>query len=400
MTSAQVARESWVQEYLRAHCFRDAPSGPTQLTFGAELELLAFDKASLQVAPIVARDALGCSIDAVRGVGRELRWRETISDKGVPLFTGPTGGTFTFEPGGQLEYATAVHRAVHSVLGELRQVEALLREYAERIGIILVATGVDPYNGAEGAPLQLGATRYRRMSQYFATIGPQGARMMRQTASLQLNIGGFATADRWVVANAITPWLIALFANASRYADADTGCASYRSETWRGVDPLRTGVFSGTDAVGDYAAFALAAPAFLLDPAALPLSAVAGEQLTDTTFATHLGTLFPEVRPRGYLELRSVDSSDHEQRCGSMAFVAGILGDTVAAREALELVGPADSRLLGRAGRDGMGDERIAALAEDLVGIATDGATRLGHDIVSEELLGSLRALSIAQPGR
>ena len=400
MTSSRDARTVWVQDYLRTHCFRDAPSGPARLTFGAELELLAFDKASLQVAPIVARDALGCSIDAVRGVGRELGWRETISDKGVPLFTGGNGGTLTFEPGGQLEYATGVHHAAHDVLAELQQVETRLREHADHIGIMLVACGVDPYNGAEGAPLQLGATRYRRMSQYFASIGPEGARMMRQTASLQLNIGGFATVDRWAAANAIAPWVIALSATSPRYAGADTGCASYRSETWRGVDSLRTGVFNGADAVSDYATFALHAPAFLLDAAAPPLAELPEQHMNQANLAAHLGTLFPEVRPRGYLEVRSPDAGDHEQRCASMAFVAGILGDDLAAREALALVGPADAELLACAGRDGMRNARIAAAAADLVRIGAEGAERLGRNIVSEELLGSLRALTGVQAGR
>lgn len=400
MTAARDARAAWVQDYLRAHCFCDAPPGPTRLTFGAELELLAFDKASLQVAPIVARDALGCSIDAVRGVGRELKWRETISEKGVPLFTGANGGSLTFEPGGQLEYATGVHHAAHDVLAELQHVEGRLREHADAIGIMLVACGVDPYNGAEGAPLQLGATRYRRMSQYFASIGPEGARMMRQTASLQLNIGGFATVDRWAVANAIAPWVIALSANSSRYADRDTGCASFRSETWRGVDSLRTGVFGGADAVGDYASFALDAPAFLLDATALPLAELGEQHMNQANLAAHLGTLFPEVRPRGYLEVRSPDAADHEQRCTSMAFVAGILGDDKAAHAALELVGLADGELLACAGRDGMRNPRIAGVTDDLVRIAAEGAERLGHDIVSDELLGSVRALGVNRAGR
>lgn len=400
MTSARVARGDWVQEYLRAHCFHAAPSGATRLTFGAELELLAFDAASLQVAPIVARDALGCSIDAVRGVGRELKWRETISDKGVPLFTGANGGTLTFEPGGQLEYASGVHLAAHDVMAELEDVEARLRDHAGRLGILLVACGVDPYNGADGAPLQVGATRYRRMSQYFSSLGTAGARMMRQTASLQLNIGGFATVDRWATANAIAPWLVALSANSARYAGGDSGCASYRSDTWRGVDPLRTGLFSGADAAGEYTAFALRAPAFLLDASAPPLSDVAEHHVTEANLAAHLGTLFPEVRPRGYLEVRSPDSADHEQRCATMAFVAGILGDPVASSAALELVGPADSELLVRAGRDGMRTPRIAEVSDDLVRIAEEGAMRLGSDVVSEELLDSLRALGLNKAGR
>ena len=252
----------------------------------------------------------------------------------------------------------------------------------------LLALGVDPLNGADAAPLQLTADRYAKMARYFATIGPDGARMMRQTASLQINIGGVSPLDRWAVANAIAPWMVALFANSPCYAGEDSGCASFRAETWRGVDPGRTGLFRGRDAVAEYAAFALDARAFLADanaPCFVDLPRV-----TDAILATHLTTLFPEVRPRGYLELRSLDALDDAGRRAAMAFVAGIVGDPVAAGEALALVGEADELLLLRAGRRGLADDTLMSKASDLMEIARAGCRRLGPAIVSEATLALL----------
>ena len=392
MTTADDARCRWVEEYIREHCFGGSSVDHGPLTFGAELELLAFDAGSRHVAPIAAHDGLGCTLDVTRDVARQLAWREAISDKGVPKFTSPEGASLTFEPGGQLEYASAVHRSVDGVLAELRGVEERLRESAERAGIMLLACGVDPYNGAAGAPLQLHAARYRQMARYFATISPAGARMMRQTASLQINIGGLSALDRWPVANAIAPWLIALFANSSRYAGAETGCASYRAETWRDVDPRRTGVFAGSDAVREYAAFTLDAPAILADESAPLLCQLDSELMSESTLAIHLTTLFPEVRPRGYLELRSLDAGDDAHRRAAMALAAGVLGDETAARDALDLIGNVDEALLRRAGQLGMRDEQLASIAKDLLGIAAAGCARLGRAIVSDEVLGSFRA--------
>ena len=392
------ARVRWIEDYVRARCFGAGRPTSGPLTFGAELELLAFDATSHAIAPIAAPHGRDCSLDVVRDVARQRSWRESISDKGVPRFTSTGGGSLTFEPGGQLEYASAVHGSVNGVITELREVEACLRESACRVGISLLACGVDPFNGAAGAPLQLDAPRYRQMAEYFATIGPDGARMMRQTASLQINIGGIGALDRWPVANAIAPWLVALFANSSRYAGHPTGCASYRADTWRGVDPRRTGVFGAEDAVRAYSAFAFAAPAFLADEAAPPFGDLPEERMSESTLATHLTTLFPEVRPRGYLELRSLDAVDDERRRCAMSLVAGVLGDDTSARDALDLVGAADSDLLCRAGRLGMRDERLASLAGDLLAIAAAGCARLGRAIVSEESLGSLRALNYGRP--
>ena len=401
VTRAADARVHWVKDYLRTRCFGAGPPPNGPLTFGAELELLAFDAARRTIAPIAARDGEGCSLDAVRDVARRRSWRETISDKGVPTFTSAGGGSLTFEPGGQLEYASAVHGSVDGVITELREVEAHLRESAERVGITLHTCGVDPFNGAESAPLQLDAPRYRRMAEYFASIGPDGARMMRQTASLQINVGGIGALKRWPVANAIAPWLVALFANSSRYAGHDTQCASYRAETWRGVDARRTGVFGAEDAVHVYTAFVLAAPAFLADDAAPPYGELGDDRISDSTLATHLTTLFPEVRPRGgYLELRSLDAGDDAHRRAAMSLVAGVLGDWDAARDALDLIGAADADLLRRAGRAGMRDERLASLAGDLLTIAAAGCARLGSEIVSEESLGSVTALNRGGPDR
>lgn len=388
MNGAARARAEWVEQVVRERCFT-APAANT-LTIGAELELLAFDASTHAIAPIFpGRDGRG-SIDVARDVGRRLSWRETISDKGVPRFASDAGGSLTFEPGGQLEYASAVHGSVDGVLRELCIVESRLRESAEMRGICLLAVGVDPFNGPDAAPLQLTADRYERMARYFAGSGPDGARMMRQTASLQVNIGGVPPLERWAVANAIAPWVVALFANSSRYADAETRCASYRAETWRGVDPSRTGVFRGRDPVREYTSFALGARAFLVDDAAPPFAGLDAAFATEPALATHLTTLFPEVRPRGYLELRSLDALDDSGRRGAMAFMAGIVADAQAAVEALELLGESDASLLLIAGRDGMAADAIAAKSAGLVEIALGGCRRLGADIVSEETVSQL----------
>jgi glutamate--cysteine ligase len=382
VSDAARARAAWVEDRVRAQCFGvDGEHAGGPLTVGAELELLAFDAGDRSVARIAGEQG---SLEVVRDVARRLGWREQRSPKGVPRFLSD-GGSLTFEPGGQLEYASGVHNSVDGVLRELCTVETALRDSASRVGITLVARGVDPFNGPDAVPLQLDADRYARMARYFATIGADGARMMRQTASLQINLGGVPLLERWSVANALAPWLVALFGNSSCYAGAPTGCASYRAETWRGVDPSRTGVFRGDDPVREYAAFALQARAFLADDTAPAFAHLDESLVTEEALATHLTTLFPEVRPRGYLECRSTDAVDTEARRTALAFTAGILGDAAAARDASALIGAADPELLRSAGRLGVRDARIHSAGGDLVGIARDGCARLGTSVVSEE---------------
>lgn len=379
--------------HLRANCFR-SPGEGAPLRFGAELELIALDKATRRVAAIHSRDGHS-TLDVARDVAAMFRWTELRSDKGAPRFIDGHGGAFTFEPGGQIEYASAVHGTIDGVIGELATVQRALEERAAERGIALLAVGVDPVNGPHDAPLQLPADRYCRMAEYFAGIGPAGARMMRQTASLQLCIGGVDPTARWRLANALAPWLVAMFANSARYAGSDTGCASYRAETWRGVDQRRTGVFQGGEPLREYAAFALAAPAFLVgagDSPPLPFAALGDDEASDAAFATHLTTLFPEVRPRGYLELRSIDSVDAAHQAAALAFAAGILCDDAASAAAMELVGEPSPSLLRTAGRAGLADSALARSVEGLVEIALAGCARLGTTIVSESVIEAARA--------
>ena len=388
MSLATRARARHVESYLRSECFR-APADGAPLRFGAELELLALDAATRRVAPIHAGDGRSTH-DVACAVAARCSWTEQRSEKGASRFLAPEGGALTFEPGGQLEYASGVHSTIDGVVGELAAVQRSLEEQAADRGIVLIAVGVDPENGAADAPLQLGAERYRRMAEYFDTIGSHGARMMRQTASLQLCIGGVDPAARWRVANAIAPWLIALFANSARYAGHDTGCASFRAETWRGVDPRRTGIFLGCDALREYAAFALGAPAFLVgagDEPVVSLGELRDGAASDADLATHLSTLFPEVRPRGYLELRSIDSVDTSQHAAAMVFAAGIIGDDVASADALELLGDPDPSLLLAAGRSALADPGLSRHAHDLLEIAIAGCVRRGTTMISEPLL-------------
>lgn len=100
-------------------------------------------------------------------------------------------------------------------------------------------------------------------------------------------------------------------------------------------------------------------------------------------WANHLTTLFPEVRPRGHLELRSIDALPPEDLVAPLALVAGIAYDPRAAAEARALVPTVDEHLLNRAARCGVYDGDIASIARDLVRIGLRGASRLGERIVA-----------------
>ena len=353
--------------------------GPTRI--GVEVECLPVRQATGRVLPLDARSGPSAT-QLLREVARRARWAEETSPFGAPRWRPSAGGLVSFEPGGQIEYASPALPTVDLLLRTVAGVLAPMHEVANGLGVALRFVGVDPCAALDDVPLQLTADRYRLMDAYFARHGTAGQTMMRQTASLQINVDlGDAPFRRWRVLNAAAPVLLAMFANSPRYAGADTGHLSWRAHLWRELDPLRTGVRGvTTDAVGEYLGFALAAP-WMFHPTAAGAYRPFGAWLADGVaslddWRTHLTTLFPEVRPRGYLELRSLDALPPAQLATPLVLVAGLLADTESLRAA-ELTLPApDPVLLRRAGRLGVHDPQLRRLAEQLADIALAGYAR------------------------
>ena len=99
----------------------------------------------------------------------------------------------------------------------------------------------------------------------------------------------------------------------------------------------------------------------------------------------HLSTLFPEVRLRGFLEVRGVDQLPRRWRAAPAVLLTGLLYDpetTTAARTLLEDVRRDLPRLQDRAVRRGLTDPLVWDLAGPLWELAMDGARRLGEDWV------------------
>ncbi|MGI9189975.1 MAG: hypothetical protein ACR2F9_07500, partial [Longimicrobiaceae bacterium] len=97
---------------------------------------------------------------------------------------------------------------------------------------------------------------------------------------------------------------------------------------------------------------------------------------------THLSTLFPEIRPKGFVEVRSPDALPPEWYVAPFVLLAGIAYDPEALRTADALLGAANTELLAAAGERGLADPRIAAKSRQLWEIAFDGCRRLGTRFV------------------
>jgi glutamate--cysteine ligase len=316
-------------------------------SMGAELELIPIRDATHKRVGIIASNDGPGSADVARDAARGRHWQEITDRHGAPSWTTPGGGRICYEPGGQIEISSPVYESAVQLDHFLQDTVGALRQPAHAAGISLITGGVDPYNALEDVALELHAPRYDAMTQYFESIGSSGARMMRQTASLQVSVElGAHAMDRWALLNALAPYLVAAYANSPDYAGHSTGYASFRARLWQTLDPTRTGLpFDPVDPIGAYERFA----------------SDAGRMLDDDE--AHLTTLFPEIRPRGYFEIRSMDSVEPDRVGEALRFVSGLIHNADAAAEATRLVQNADPashvQLLKRAAELGRSDAVI-----------------------------------------
>ena len=230
----------------------------------------------------------------------------------------------SFEPGGQLELSPPPRPNADALAKDLRALLRRAAEIASARGVRVEAVGVNPHHTAAEVPLRTRSPRYLAMQAAFDETGPDGRRMMRLTAALQIAVDllpGSAGREQWLVANLAGPPLAAAFST----SDGE------RTRIWQGADLRRTG-YDGrhldvADPVGAYQAFAAAAPR-------LPIP-----QTADPGY--HLSTLFPPVRPRGgYLEVRYLDAQPPWRIREAVATVATLLYDARARRDALDLLLP------------------------------------------------------------
>jgi len=270
---------------------------------------------------------------------------------GGPL---PMGSRITVEPGGQVELATPPADPWWESLDALRVDGAVLRQRLADAGFAVLAAGLDPFREPART---LSRPRYDAMQAYFDEWGPEGRRMMSSCASIQVNIdsGDEATlARRWDLAHRIGPAVAATFA-----CSPGPLHRSERLATWNAMDPTRTKpVLASGRLTEDWTDYVLEARLMLLhgeddrcEPVAVPITfgewideGIAGRwpQLADLEY--HCTTLFPPVRPRGWLEVRWLDCLPAGIAEVASAAVTGLLIDEDAGAEAIDACEGVDRR--------------------------------------------------------
>ncbi|WBB68979.1 ergothioneine biosynthesis glutamate--cysteine ligase EgtA [Micromonospora sp. WMMD812] len=388
--------------HLARICFK---TGPPTYT-GVELEWTVHDAAdpARPVDPGRLRAALGRHSPA------------TLTDTS-PADPLRHGGAVTLEPGGQVEISTPPRPSVAALIRATEADIAELTGLLRAAGLTLGGTGIDPHR--EPRPI-LQTPRYRAMRRVFDRRNPAGRTMMYSTAGLQVCLDAGEPSQlplRWAVAHTVGPPLLAAFATADRHAGRATGWASARMAAWLAIDPARTGpVWSpqrpDDDPAASWIRYVLAAPLLCLrgqGPDWTPptgvtfadwLAGALPRPPTTEDLDYHVSTLFPPVRPRGYLELRYLDAQPGRGWLIPLAVLAALFAEPATLHAAYVVSAPVAHRWHAAA-RRGLADPTLAAAAAQLFDLALAALPRLDlpPDLYEEIHRGVRRRRTAAERG-
>ncbi|MDF1563774.1 MAG: glutamate--cysteine ligase [Deltaproteobacteria bacterium] len=313
------------------------------------------------------------------------------------------GTSVTLEPGGQLELSGAILEDNHATCKELTEHAALVHRIGDDLGILWLGTGHHPFARREDIHW-MPKGRYAIMRSYLPTRGGRALDMMLRTGTVQANYDYASEEDmvrKMRAALSVTSLVSAIYANSPLVEGKLTGWVSERQRIWLDVDPDRTGllpfVFDEDFGYQRYLEWALDVPMFFLRRRGQFLSKICGVpfrrfleegfegiQPRMGDFEDHLTTLFPEVRLKGYLEVRGADGCRRDLNCALPALWKGILYDDDASEAAIALMADVDARgrerlreAVAREGLEAKVDQvNVLERARELLAISQEGLKR------------------------
>ena len=327
---------------------------------GTEHEKFPFYTHDLSPVPYAGREGRGGIRHLLEGMQARLGWEPIVDAGHIIGLAGPDGGgAISLEPGGQFELSGAPVATLHETAAELAAHLDDVRAVAAPHGIGFALLGHSPLWTRAQTPL-MPKSRYRIMADYMPKVGTRGLDMMLRTCTVQVNLDFSTEADmvrKLRVSLALQPLATALFA-ASPFSEGSlNGLQSMRSEIWRDTDKARSGMipFAFDEAMSyeAYVDWALDVPMYFVkrgetyhdvagasfrDLLAGRLAQLPGERATISDWANHLGTLFPEVRLKRFLEMRGADAGPPAMLNALSAFWVGLLYDQSALDAAWDIV--------------------------------------------------------------
>lgn len=261
--------------------------------------------------------------------------------------------TITLEPGSQIELSIKPKNTIFDLKKKVDEIDFLMTPILDRFNIKLLKYGVSPISTHKNISL-IPKRRYRIMAQYL--WGILSDVMMRETAGVQCCIDFESEEDamrKFSIANKLTPFITAMFANSPIRGGVETGYKSFRALSWLNTDNDRCGFCGKMDkefSFEKYVDEVLKTPMIFINREDTPIALRGKFTFEDfmkngyrdfdaniEDFMLHANLYFPEVRMRNFIEIRNHDCIGNDMIYAVLAIYKGILYNDTAMNEIEEL---------------------------------------------------------------
>jgi len=258
----------------------------------------------------------------------------------------PSFVTCSSEPGGQLEWASIPGLTMHELNDELDVVKKAVEKVCSEMELSVVDFGLDPIYKPEDIKL-INQKKYKLMHNRFTSSGRFGPWMMRNTASIQVNLDLMDRQDAeesGFIAECISPFAAMLFSNTPFKESKPVGLENIRYQIWEDTDPSRCGhlldhgMSNMKGLLKQFSNYILGVPVIFTTPdknneagffegtiKEWLISLDEKNELTDKDIEVALHQIFTHNRFKKVLEIRTADRLPHGYELAPAAFWIGLM---------------------------------------------------------------------------
>lgn len=319
----------------------------TEQTVGLEYERLPIFSATSKACDYSSEFGI-CNF--LRNFAREENWDYITDDYNI-IGLKQEHDTITLEPGCQLELSIKPENNIFDLKNKIDKIDAFMKPILDKFGINLLGYGVSPLSTNKNIRL-IPKKRYEIMAKYL--WGILSDVMMRETAGVQCCIDFSSEEDameKYRIANRLSPFMTAMFANSPIRGGVDTGYKSFRALSWLNTDNDRCGFVGRIEdnvSFDDYVDYLLETPMIFINRGdsvihlngKMTFSEFMQNEDYDAEiedFELHANLYFPEVRLRNFIEIRNHDCVGKDLQYSIPAIYKGILYNKTAMNEINDL---------------------------------------------------------------
>ena len=320
-----------------------------KFTVGLEYERLPIFSTTSKAADYCSEFGV-CNF--LRNFAKEENW-DYITDNYNIIGLKQEHDTVTLEPGSQIELSIKPEKTINELKTKIDKFNKQMKPILDKFGISLLNYGVSPLSTHKSINL-IPKQRYHVMARYL--WGILSDVMMRETAGIQCCVDFESEEDamtKFRIANKLTPFVTAMFANSPIRGGVETGYKSFRALSWLNTDNDRCGFVGQIDnrfSFEEYIDYVLETPMIFInrEDNAIPLDGKISfdefmangyndYEANIEDFNLHANLYFPEVRLRNFIEIRNQDCVGKGLQYSILALYKGILYNKYAIEEIEEL---------------------------------------------------------------